>query len=164
MRAPAVLLGLLLTGPALLTASVAAADDAPPPAPAQAPAAAPAVSELRFAPQPLRPGRTGTFRFLTTHGGAVTIALHRQVVGRRQGTRCVSPAKARPGARPCLQAVPVGTLRSAVDPGEGARRFDGIVAGRRLPPGRYRATLRVTSGAAGVSAPAYVTVRIAATG
>lgn len=154
MRRAVVLLGLL--------AAPALAAGAPVAGWAITPVTPPQVTDLTFAPSPLKPGTRGAFRFLTSRGGSVEIALARQAGGRRSaGGTCVAATRA-PAGRRCLRSIPAGTLRSSVDAGEGLRRFDGTVGGRPLPAGRYRATLRVRSEEAGTSAPATVTLRIAA--
>lgn len=130
----------------------------------QGPSPRPVVSAFRFTPQPLKPGRTGSFRFLTTREGGAIITLARQLAGRRAhaGGRCLAPARAPKATRVCLRAIPVGRLRFAVDAGEGRKRFDGRLDRRRLAPGRYRATLRILNDAFGDSDPARLTLRIAA--
>lgn len=145
-----------------LPAALAALALAPGTGAAITPVSPPQVSGLRFAPSPLTPGTRGAFRFVVSRAGSVTIALARQTGGRRSAAgACVAPARA-PRGTACARSIPVGTLRSAVDAGEGLRRFDGTVAGRALPAGLYRATLRVRSAEAGTSEPATVTLRIAA--
>jgi hypothetical protein len=148
-------LGLLLILAACDAGGVATAGTVDPTAP-------PGLKLFTFAPQPLHVGDPGSFRFVTSRAGAATIALDRQVPGRRVGTRCVTPAAAPARAAACLKAIPSGKLRFSVDAGDGLRRFDGRVGGRALPAGRYRATLRVVNAEVGSSAPAYVTVRIVA--
>jgi hypothetical protein len=148
-------LGLVLILAACHAGGVATAGTVDPTAP-------PGLKLFTFAPQPLHVGDSGTFRFVTSRAGAATIALDRQVAGRRVAGRCVAPAGAPDGAPACLRAIASGRLRFSVDAGEGLRRFDGRIAGRRLIAGRYRATLRVVNAEVGSSAPAYVTVRIAA--
>lgn len=104
---------------------------------------APTVSDFVFSPSVLRPGRKGAFRFLTSREGAGSITL----------SRITSTGS--------LQYK--GRLRFAVDAGEGRRSFDGKIAGKRLPSGRYRATVVVTNAATGASAPRKLTFRIAST-
>ncbi|MCW2958237.1 MAG: hypothetical protein JWP18_1040 [Solirubrobacterales bacterium] len=121
-------------------------------APAAAPAAGggrtafagapPTVTGFRLAPVTLRRGSVGAFRFVTSREGAGSIVL----------ARITSTGR----------FVTAGRLRFAVDAGEGRKRFDGKLGGRRLAPGRYRATITVTNAETGASAPRRSTFRIAA--
>lgn len=153
--------GVLLLAAATALAGGPARAQTTPPDPLD-PTLPPLLASFQFTPKILHPGDKGEFRFVTSRSGAATITLDRQVAGRAVGGRCVAPTAANATAPACLKAVPSGRLRSAVDAGEGLRRFDGTVNGHRLTAGRYRATLRVVSAEVGSSAPAYATVRIAA--
>lgn len=153
-------LGLPLTAlvvgtPLMVGGAPAAADEGPSPRPK--------LSEFRFAPQPLTPGQTGFFSFITTREGGATITLERQLAGRRAptGGGCVAPRQAPRGAS-CLRALPAGRLRFAADAGEARKRFNGRIGGKALAAGRYRATLLILNDAFGDSDPARLTLRIAA--
>lgn len=154
---------LLATGLGLPLAALAAGAGTAASAATEDTSPRPVVVDFRFAPQPLKPGGSGIFAFLTSREGGATITLARQATGRRAGSGggCVAPAKAPRGAA-CLRSIPAGRLRFAVDAGPATRRFDGRVNGRRLAAGRYRATLLILNDAFGDSDPVRLTLRIAA--
>lgn len=131
-RSPAVAAAGLLLLPA-----AAALAQAPRAAPA--PTGPPRVTAFSFAPRPLHPGHPGAFTFLVSRAGGASITLERLTSG---GHRTV------------------GRLRFAVDAGPARRAFDGRLAGRPLPAGRYRATLRVVNARAGASVPVHTTLRV----
>lgn len=96
-----------------------------------------------------------TFRFTLSEAATVTIALERARPGRRRGSRCVAstPALVKARAKRCDRFVSAGTLtRRRVPAGAKRVAFSGRVGAKKLPLGRYRASLRATDAAANRSA------------
>jgi hypothetical protein len=86
----------------------------------------------------------------------VTIRIDALLPGRRLEKRCVPPRRA-PRGRTCRRAVKRGTLTRAGSAGANSVAFTGRLRGKRLPAGRYRATLKGKDLAGNVSAPSRVT-------
>jgi hypothetical protein len=87
--------------------------------------------------------RGTSFTFTLKAPATVTIAITRQVAGRRQGKRCVaaSTPRAAHGKR-CTRAVKAGALTRANLPnGPSAIAFSGRIGKRALKPGAYTATV-----------------------
>jgi hypothetical protein len=92
------------------------------------------------------------FRYSLSARARVRIAITRLLPGRRRADgRCVSLARLRP-TKPCRRRIGVGALSVVAAGGDRRIRFSGRLKGRRLPPGRYRASITAT--AAGVVTPA----------
>jgi hypothetical protein len=88
-----------------------------------------------------------TFRFRLSQAATVKIALARVLSGRRVARRCLAPTRARRGRPRCTRYVAAGTLTRRNRP-SGLNRvaFSGRLARRKLPAGRYRATITATVG------------------
>jgi streptogramin lyase len=139
-----------------------------------APAVAPALDAIapRFTAAPtLRPARFrvaagkahgssrggapsgSTLRFSLSEAASVTVTLARGVPGRRLGSRCVAPGKAKPSAGRCARFVGSGGLKIDGAAGPNKLAFSGRPAGRALRPGRYRATFIAADPAGNASGP-----------
>jgi hypothetical protein len=98
------------------------------------------------------PTTRGT-RFLYTLSAAATvrIAIDRILPGRRasrsERARCVARASKRRRGRPCHRYRWLGTLRVSKQPGRRSTSFTGVLWGRPLKQGRYRARLTATDAA-----------------
>lgn len=88
-----------------------------------------------------RSGRLVRFRSTLSKDAALTVGVARLTQGRRSGKRCT--AKARSGAR-CTIATSVGSLTAAGKAGALTITIPAKLRGRKLPPGRYRVTVRAT--------------------
>lgn len=85
--------------------------------------------------------RGTTVRYTLSEAARVTIAISRQVSGRRSGARCVKPAGKVRRAKRCTRYVLAGTLTRTGVPGPNSVAFSGRIANRKLTPGRYRMLL-----------------------
>jgi hypothetical protein len=85
-----------------------------------------------------------SFRFRLSEAARVRIAIERASAGRREGGRCVAPAKARRGVKRCTRWRELVALHAPGKPGPNSVRFSGRVRGRGLPVGRYRALAKAT--------------------
>jgi hypothetical protein len=93
-----------------------------------------------------------TFRWTLSERATVTLRFYRARPGRRSGRRCVPLTRRVRRARRCTRYPLRGTLvRRDVQAGRRFLRFTGRIGVRRLPPGRYRVTLRARDGAGNVS-------------
>lgn len=92
-------------------------------------------------------------RFSLSESAAVAVTVSRALPGRKQGRRCVAPGKAKRGAARCTRKLPRGTLRAAAGKGANKVPFSGKVGGRKLAPGRYRATLTARDAGGNASEP-----------
>ncbi len=123
------------------------------------------LSQRRFAATPQRPrsgamrhaarkARTpvGTrFRFALSERALVTIELERVRIGVRVRGRCLAkPPVGRRGPH-CTKQQPVGDLRRRLGAGRRSVPFSGWVGKRKLPPGRYQASLSATDAAGNLS-------------
>ena len=105
--------------------------------------------------------RTGTtLKYTLSEAATVAITISQRTSGRRQGRRCVAPTPKRRRARRCTRLIPRGTLVRRSHPGTNLVAFSGRIGTRKLPVGRYRATLRATDAAGNTSAAKTVSFRI----
>jgi DNA-binding beta-propeller fold protein YncE len=116
-------------------------------------AAAAAVSRQRIA-------RAVRLRFRVSERVRLSVALRRARPGRRAAGRCVSPAKARKGARRCKRWRRVATLGRRAGPGPGSLRFSSRVRTRRLPEGRYRVLAVAIDPVGNRSKPKWVPLKV----
>ena len=155
------------------SAPVAPSSSSPPPASAAPPAAGvPKVGGLSAAKSVLVPGQGTVFRFRSSRAGIAVLRFEKRfrgVKGKRRGRNACLPLTRRrlralrrkaggPGAlrrllkkRRCRGFSRIGQLRKRVGAGLSTIRFSGRLAGRKLSPGRYRASLVVTDSAGRVS-------------
>lgn len=92
-------------------------------------------------------------KFSLSEAAKVTVTIARKAAGRKAGTRCVAPGKAKPGAAKCTRYVKVGSLTPNGAQGANQVPFNGKLKGRALAPGGYRATLIARDAAGNASAP-----------
>jgi uncharacterized membrane protein len=85
--------------------------------------------------------RGTTFRFTLSEPATVKIALRRKLAGRRKGTKCLQPTRARRRAKRCTRLVTMGTLTRGAALGANSVRFTGRIGRRKLSPGKYAAVL-----------------------
>jgi hypothetical protein len=93
------------------------------------------------------------FSFRLSESARVQIAIERGRAGRRKGSRCVAPGRARKRAKRCTRWLPVTALRQQGEPGPNGVRFSGKVRGRPLRVGRYRALATATDAVGNSSRP-----------
>ena len=134
-----------------------------PPGPPAADTTPPVLSGVAIAPRRFLAGRRvrprtrtrppigARLRFTLSEAATVTIRIDRLLPGRRLRQRCVPPRRA-PNGRRCTRAVKRGTLTRAGVAGANRIAITGRLRGRKLPPGRYRATLKGKDLAGNVSA------------
>lgn len=79
-----------------------------------------------------------SFHFRLDRAAEVRLAFTRLLSGRRVGGRCGAPAAGNRSKPRCTRRQSRGMLRIAGRDGANALAFRGRVAGRMLPPGRYR--------------------------
>lgn len=96
-----------------------------------------------------------TLRFSLSEAASVAVTVAREVPGRRLGSRCVAPGKAKPGARKCPRFVRKGELGLKGAAGPNRIAFSGRLGGRALGPGRYRASLLARDEAGNTSSPSF---------
>lgn len=90
-------------------------------------------------------------KFSLSEVARVTVTVSLSVSGRKAGKRCVAAGRAKPGAAKCTRFLPRGVLSLAAVRGANKAPFSGRVGGRKLAPGRYRATLTARDSAGNVS-------------
>lgn len=92
-----------------------------------------------------RLGRGTVLRFTLSERATVRIQIRRLSAGRRSGSRCVAPKRARRGAKTCTRSIAAGTLtRRGLAAGRRSVAFSGRVGLGALPAGRYRMSVTAT--------------------
>ena len=118
---------------------------------------APAMTTFRLSPSVFRAARSGpalsalvgtSVSVTLSEAATVTFRVARLVAGRRVGGRCVRPT-ARNRSRPrCVRSVRLrGRIVRELVAGTSRLRYRGRLAGRMLPPGRYRLIVRARDAA-----------------
>jgi hypothetical protein len=120
----------------------------------------PLITGFRADPSVFVVSRGTRLGYKLSEAARVTIAIQRNLPGRRSGGRCVRPSPRLKHAKRCVRPHAVGTLKSSAVSGANRMRFSGKIAKRALRPGRYRAVIRATDAAGNVSAPARLRFRI----
>ena len=109
--------------------------------------------------QPDKRGPGTIVTYTDVHDGTTTFTVQRLVEGRRRGHACVRATRRNAGRAACTRIVTVGAFTRSDSAGTNRFRFTGRVAGRALPPGRYR--LRVApADALGAGQVTYLPFRI----
>jgi hypothetical protein len=115
------------------------------------------LSPEKFATRRRRRSRTplGTLiRFALDEPATVAIGIERARPGRRVGGRCEAPRRANRRGRACTRFLPRGSLdRLGLGGGRRSARFSGLLGGRALPPGAYRAVIVARDVAGNASRP-----------
>jgi hypothetical protein len=132
----------------------------------------PDVSGFDIGDTILSPGQHTKFTFTASEPGVAVLTVEKQVKGikgRRRGKkvclpltkkrlralrrRAATPQKFRKSLRKrgCRAYRRIGEIRQQVKQGRNTIEFNGRIAGRKLKPGRYRATLVITDAAGLVS-------------
>jgi hypothetical protein len=138
------------------------AEPAPPAGPTPTPApdtTKPTLDKLSFKPKAFRPaaprsnsGGTKIY-FRLSEPATVRLTFERRTQGRKSGRKCIAPRPTNRTARPCVRWLKVrGQIDRAGVAGSNSFRFTGRLAGRKLPPGSYRA-VSVATDAAGNRSP-----------
>ena len=83
-----------------------------------------------------------------TLASAVTIRLDRVLGGKVSGSKCVAPTKRNRRARACTRYVLAGKLTQKAKAGKNVVAWNGLLARRPVPAGRYRATISAVAGLA----------------
>ncbi len=113
----------------------------------------PGVSGFGIDSPNLRPGQSASFKFHSTKAGQAVLTIEQRFRGTkktRKGKKlCVAAKKGQ--KKNCTAYRKVGEIRQAVTAGDNTIEFNGRVAGRKLKPGKYRASLVVTDAAGQVS-------------
>jgi hypothetical protein len=121
--------------------------------PAAPDSAPPSASGFGIDSPTLRPGQGARFSFQSSKAGQAVLTIEQRFRGtkkKRKGKRlCVAAKKKQ--KKNCTAYRKVGEIRQAVAPGANTIEFNGRVAGRKLRPGRYRASLVITDAAGQVS-------------
>ncbi|HEY7256405.1 MAG TPA: hypothetical protein VH476_06945 [Solirubrobacterales bacterium] len=113
----------------------------------------PSVSGLGIDSRTLRPGQSARFSFQSTKAGQAVLTIEQRFRGtkkKRKGKRLCVAAKKRQ-KKNCTAYRRVGEIRQAVTAGANTIEFNGRIAGRKLKPGRYRASLVITDASGQVS-------------
>jgi hypothetical protein len=111
-------------------------------------AAAARVSAFSASPRRFARGGT-TFRYTLTRAAQVRVAIARKTRGRRVGGRCRKQNRRNRTRPACSRFVSVGRpLQHGGRAGQNSLAFSGRLAGRRLRPGTYRATVTVVGNSA----------------
>ena len=123
------------------------------------------VSPARFRAArrgPSNPPRAGArVRYTLSEPARFTARVERAASGRRAGRRCVSPRRAKRGARRCVRYITLrGSIAHAGRAGSNTFRFSGRLRGRSLRPGRYRLRGVATDAAGNSSRPRRTRFRI----
>jgi hypothetical protein len=123
----------------------------------------PGVSGFGIDTSTLRPGQNARFSFQSTEAGQAVLTIEKRFKGtkkKRKGkTVCVAPKKGK--KRNCTGYRKIGEIRQAVTAGRNTIEFNGRIAGRKLKPGQYRASLVVTDAAGQVSRTETVRFKVA---
>jgi virginiamycin B lyase len=119
--------------------------------------AAPSFSPKRFAVAGNRNAPKGVakgskLKLALSETADVTATISKSLPGRRSGSRCVAPGKAKPDARKCTRSVVQGSLSARLGPGGAQIPFNGKLRGKSLPPGAYVATVVAKDAAGNASA------------
>ncbi|HEY1355647.1 MAG TPA: hypothetical protein VGF09_04965 [Solirubrobacterales bacterium] len=113
----------------------------------------PALSGFGIDNPNLRPGQSAHFKFQSTKAGQAVLTIEQRFKGtkkKRKGKKvCVAAKKGQ--KKNCTAYRKVGEIRQAVTVGANTIEFNGRIAGRKLKPGKYRASLVVTDSAGQVS-------------
>ena len=127
----------------------------------------PAISALsitnrRFAAAAQRKSvKRGTaFRYVLSEAAQVKFTIRRRTIGRRVGRKCRVTTRANRGRKKCVLYKRAGALSTAGKQGRNRTKFSGKLRGRKLEPGRYRATSVATDPPGGKSKPRSVSFRI----
>jgi hypothetical protein len=113
---------------------------------------APTVTAFRFA--------TNSFSWGLSEPAAVRIAIARKAAGRRRAGRCVKPTHKLRRKPRCTRHIATGALKATGVLGANRLAFDGKLGGKRLTPGKYRATLVATDVAGNRSKAARTTFSV----
>jgi RTX calcium-binding nonapeptide repeat (4 copies) len=105
--------------------------------------------------------RRGTrFVYELSEPASAGFVFQRRTTGRRVRGRCRKTTRRIRGRRRCTRFVRAGSLGAAASGGVNRTRFNGIVRGRPLKPGRYRALVTASDEAGNRSATASVSFRV----
>ena len=105
--------------------------------------------------------RGTVLRFTLSEPATVRLQVRRLAPGRRSGSRCVAPRRARRGARPCTRTIAAGTLtRRGMAAGRRSIAFSGRIGLGALPAGRYRMAATATDAGGLTGKPRTVTFTI----
>jgi hypothetical protein len=142
------------------------------PKPAPPPPVAPRVTGLRQSHATWREGKhlakisrrtvpVGTVFSLTLNEAAsVKLTFRQQLKGRKLGRRCLAQTRSNRRHHACKRQSVKGSLTLAGHGGLEKIGFQGRLASRRLPPGRYVATVIATNGAGQQSRPVLISFTI----
>lgn len=122
---------------------------------------APRLSAVRITKKSFAAGSKGTaLRVTISESAALRITISRATKGRRAGKVCKPQTKANRRRTSCTYAKTETTLRRSGATGAVSVTFTGKVGKRKLPAGRYTATLVATDAAGNASAPAKLSFAI----
>ena len=113
----------------------------------------PAVTGFGIDHRSLLPGQSARFKFKSSKAGQAVLTFEQKFRGtkrKRKGkTICVAAKKGQ--KKNCNGYRKVGEIKQRVAPGDNTIAFNGKIAGRKLKPGKYRASLVITDDAGQVS-------------
>jgi len=108
--------------------------------------------------------RGTAFRFTLSEAADVRIRFERQLPGRRVKVkgrrRCVKPTRKNRAKTKCSRWTNAGLLGRSANAGPNSIAFSGMLAGKALKAGSYRATLAATDAAGLKSKPVRVTLQV----
>ena len=123
---------------------------------------APSITGARLSPEKFatrRRGRSRTplgtlIRFVLDEPATVAIRIERARPGRRVGGRCEAPSRINRRRRTCTRFLSQGSLKPlGLGSGRRSARFPGLLRGRALAPGAYRAVIVAKDVAGNASRP-----------
>ncbi len=113
----------------------------------------PDVSGFDIGDTTLFPGQGTRFTFRSTEAGQAVLTIEKRFKGvkkKRKGKKvCVAAKKSK--KKNCTGFKKIGQIRQKVTVGRNTIEFNGRIAGRKLKPGQYRASLVVSDAAGQVS-------------
>jgi hypothetical protein len=113
----------------------------------------PKVTGFDIGDDTLFPGQGTKFTFRSTEAGNAVLTIEKKFKGvkkKRKGKKvCVAAKKGK--KRNCTGFKKIGQIRQKVKAGVNTIVFNGRIAGRKLKPGQYRASLVITDAAGQVS-------------
>jgi hypothetical protein len=101
-----------------------------------------------------------TFVYSLSESARVVFRIQAKKKGRRVRRRCVKPTRRNRDRRACTRFVKVGAFAQAASAGQNRKRFSGKIGGKRLRPGKYRATLIATDAAGNVSRRKFLNFKV----
>jgi 6-phosphogluconolactonase (cycloisomerase 2 family) len=119
-------------------------------------ATAPVVSALKAKTRK----RKTSLSYSLSESSSVSAAIDRVSKGRKAGKRCAKQTPKNRKRRACARYTKLGAIKQQAVAGSNTITLPAKLGGKRLRPGRYRATLTATDGAGNASKPVARTFKI----